>query len=121
MKLRFHPLALAALSLLLCLQVNAQMPRRNAMQETDPAFFKTEDALRVGDQVLTYQRVTGGWPKNIDMSRRLTDAELARVLAEKNRIIPKLMNGSFGLTEYLLITLLRFYEIFHLRNVHYLF
>ena len=85
MKLRFHPLALAALSLLLSLQVNAQMPRRNAMQETDPAFFKTEDALRVGDQVLTYQRVTGGWPKNIDMSRRLTDAELARVLAEKNR------------------------------------
>ena len=85
MKLRFHPLALVALSLLLCLQVNAQMPRRNAMQETDPAFFKTEDALRVGDQVLTYQRVTGGWPKNIDMSRRLTDAELARVLAEKNR------------------------------------
>ncbi len=85
MKLRFCPLALAALSLLLSLQVNAQMPRRNAMQETDPAFFKTEDALRVGDQVLTYQRVTGGWPKNIDMSRRLTDAELARVLAEKNR------------------------------------
>ena len=42
MKLRFYPLALAALSLLLSLQVNAQMPRRNAMQETDPAFFKTE-------------------------------------------------------------------------------
>ena len=62
-----------------------QMPRRNALQETDPAFFKTEDALRVGDQVLAYQRVTGGWPKNTDMAARMTDAELARVRAEKSR------------------------------------
>ena len=62
-----------------------QMPRRNALQETDPAFFQTEDAIRVGDQVLAYQRVTGGWPKNVDMARRLTDAELAQIRAEKSR------------------------------------
>ena len=62
-----------------------QAPRRNALQETDPAFFLTEDALRVGDQVLAYQRVTGGWPKNVDMAARMTDAELARVRAEKSR------------------------------------
>ena len=62
-----------------------QMPRRNALQETDPAFFKTEDAIRVGDQVLAYQRVTGGWPKNVDIARRLTDAELAQIRAEKSR------------------------------------
>ena len=39
------------------------------MKETDPAFFKTAEAQRIGDQMLIYQRVTGGWPKNIDMAK----------------------------------------------------
>ncbi len=62
-----------------------QAPRRDLLRETDPAFFWTDEALRIGDQVLAYQRVTGGWPKNIDMARRLTDAELAQVQAAKSR------------------------------------
>lgn len=60
-------------------------PRVNLIRETDPAFFKTEEARRIGDQVLAYQRVTGGWPKNVDMTRRLTDAELAQVLSDRSR------------------------------------
>lgn len=60
-------------------------PRRDLLRESDPSFFRTDEALRIGDQVLAWQRVTGGWPKNIDMARRLTDAELAQVLAEKSR------------------------------------
>ena len=60
-------------------------PRRDLLRSTDPAFFLTDEALRIGDQVLAYQRVTGGWPKNIDMARRLTDAELAQVQAAKSR------------------------------------
>ena len=55
------------------------------MKETDPAFFKTADARRVGDQMLIYQRVTGGWPKNIDMARPMTEAEKAQVKSEYNR------------------------------------
>ena len=62
-----------------------QQARRDLLRTTDPAFFGTDEALRIGDQVLAWQRVTGGWPKNIDMTRRLTDAELARVLADKSR------------------------------------
>ena len=57
------------------ISVFAQSRGRNALRETDPAFFQTEEAQRIGDQVILYQRVTGGWPKNIDMSRRLTDDE----------------------------------------------
>lgn len=64
--------------------INAQ--RKNAMlKRTSPEFFKSDEARRIGDQVLMYQRVTGGWPKNIDMARELDDTERARVMAEKER------------------------------------
>jgi len=43
------------------------------------------DSCRVADQMLLYQRVTGGWPKNIDMARPLTAVERAQVLADKQR------------------------------------
>ncbi|MBP3830316.1 MAG: pectate lyase [Bacteroidaceae bacterium] len=40
---------------------------------------------RVAEQVLLYQRVTGGWPKNVDMARPLTEEERAQVLQDKQR------------------------------------
>lgn len=64
--------------------VSAQR-RYNPLKETDAAFFQTAEARRIGDQVVLYQRVTGGWQKNVDMARRLTDEERGKVLAEKNR------------------------------------
>ena len=59
--------------------------RRNMLKETSMTFFKSDEAKRIGDQVLAYQRVTGGWPKNIDMGRPMTQAELDEVIAQKNR------------------------------------
>ncbi len=55
------------------------------LQSTDSAFFATDEARRIGDQLLLYQRVTGGWPKNIDMVKPLTDEERQKVLADKCR------------------------------------
>ena len=43
--------------------------------EQPPAWYGSADAVRVADQVLLYQRRTGGWPKNIDMARALTEDE----------------------------------------------
>ncbi|MBO4316088.1 MAG: pectate lyase, partial [Prevotella sp.] len=60
-------------------------PQRNMMRATDPKFFQTDEARRIGDQILLYQRVTGGWPKNIDMARELNEGERAKVLADKSR------------------------------------
>lgn len=57
---------------------------KNPMKETSAAFFKTAEAQRIGDQILVYQRVTGGWPKNIDMARPMNETELAQVMVEKN-------------------------------------
>lgn len=52
---------------------------------TDPEFFHSPEALRIARQVLLYQRVTGGWPKNIDMTHELSPAEQADILAERER------------------------------------
>ena len=69
------------------LLVMGQQPLRgkNALRETNPEFFKTEEARRIGNQVLAYHRCTGGWPKNIDMARNMRSEELAQVLKDKSR------------------------------------
>jgi PelA/Pel-15E family pectate lyase len=43
--------------------------------EQPPAWYGSAEASRIAGQVLLYQRRTGGWPKNIDMARTLTDDE----------------------------------------------
>lgn len=80
----------AAVILLCCLMAFSsamaqQMPRRNVLRETNNEFFKTEEARRIGNQVLAFQRCTGGWPKNIDMTQKMSNEELAQILKEKSR------------------------------------
>ena len=65
--------------------IMAQQRMLNPMRQTDPAFFRTQEALQIGEQILLYQRVTGGWPKNINMAKPLTDQEKAQVLQDKQR------------------------------------
>ena len=60
------------------------MPVRH-INDPDPAFYKTEEARVIGDQILAFQRNTGGWPKNTDMETKLTNMQLASVLADKRR------------------------------------
>ena len=71
------------LSLLALVAMNVALAQD--MKETDPEFFKTAEAQRIGDQMLIYQRVTGGWPKNIDMAKPMSDEEKAQVKSEYNR------------------------------------
>lgn len=59
-------------------------PKRK-LREENPNFFKTEEARRIGDQVLLWQRNTGGWPKNIDMVTPMTDEQKAAVMTDKDR------------------------------------
>ncbi|MBR1547357.1 MAG: pectate lyase [Prevotella sp.] len=79
---------LLTLSLLLMLAVNAPAQlneRSRGLRETRPEFFTTDEARRIGEQVLLYQRVTGGWPKNINMARPLSDAERQQVQKDHDR------------------------------------
>jgi PelA/Pel-15E family pectate lyase len=49
------------------------------------SWYKTEEAVRIADNVLLYQRECGGWPKNIDMAARLS-ASQAEDLREQKRV-----------------------------------
>ena len=56
------------------------------LRRTDKEFFTTSEAARIGEQVLAYQRITGGWPKNIDMCRPHTPEEMEEVHAQHSRV-----------------------------------
>lgn len=47
-------------------------------------FFRTDEAKRIGNNVLAFQRVTGGWPKNLPIHRPLGN-DLNRVLSDKKK------------------------------------
>ena len=53
---------------------------RGQMRATDAEFFQTEEARRIGEQMLLWQRTTGGWPKNIDMASPMSDEQREQVL-----------------------------------------
>ena len=53
-----------------------------------------KEAVRVGDNILLYQRSSGGWPKNIDMARKLSEADKAKLRRDKNRTDSTLDNGA---------------------------
>ena len=65
-------------------QVHSQQ-WKHILRQTDEAFFKTEEARRIGEQLMLYQRVTGGWPKNINMVMPLTQEQREQVLEDKQR------------------------------------
>lgn len=47
------------------------------------AWYGTVEAIRIADNVLLYQRRSGGWPKNIDMARVLTPTDVATIRDER--------------------------------------
>ena len=65
-------------------QVHSQQ-WKHILRQTDEAFYKTDEARRIGEQLMLYQRVTGGWPKNINMVSPLTPTQREAVLADKQR------------------------------------
>jgi PelA/Pel-15E family pectate lyase len=46
-------------------------------------WYRSADALRIAENVVLWQRHTGGWPKNIDMARPLSDDERAKLRDEQ--------------------------------------
>lgn len=60
-----------------------QLVTWNEVSRQTPEWYQTDEAARIGDQVVLYQKVNGGWEKNLDMAMMLTHAEKAK-LAGKN-------------------------------------
>ena len=65
----------------------------------DDEFFKTTEAIRIGDNVLLYQQTTGGWPKNIYMPAELTKQEREDVLASKDDVNESTIDNDATSTE----------------------
>lgn len=84
--MRILPTLTLLASLSAAISLHAQRPLSQAvMQRHDSAYFQTAEARRVGDQLLLYQRHTGGWPKNTDMTAPLTPGQQDSVRLQKSR------------------------------------
>src|SRR6185295_1939972 len=58
----------------------------NDVFKQKPLWYQTDEAARIADQVLIYQKDNGGWDKNVDMALMLTNAERAALLAKRSDI-----------------------------------
>jgi PelA/Pel-15E family pectate lyase len=71
---------------------------RQALDQ-DPEWYASDEAIRIADNLLTYQHETGGWPKNIDMASKLSKEEIREIEKKKkdsdsNEGRPTLDNGA---------------------------
>lgn len=57
-------------------------------------WYKSDEAVRIGDNVLAYQHPNGGWDKNIDMAQPLDRAGRERVRAKAARSQTLIDNGA---------------------------
>lgn len=62
-----------------------------AAPQTDHA---SVEALRIADNMILYQRSSGGWPKNVDMSKPLGAADRAVIVRQKNETDSTIDNGA---------------------------
>lgn len=62
-------------------------------------FYKTEEAVRIAENVLLYQITTGGWPKNIYMAAELTEGERVEVLDQKTNVNESTIDNGATTTE----------------------
>ncbi len=62
--------------------VSFSSPVWESLMNRDASWYASKEAAAVADNVLLYQRASGGWPKNIDMTRPVP-AELREKLARQ--------------------------------------
>lgn len=51
-----------------------------------PLWYQTDEAARIADQVLLYQKANGGFEKNVDMALMLTEKEKLKLIAESSDV-----------------------------------
>ena len=58
----------------------------NEIFKQGPLWYQTDEAARIADQVILYQKDNGGWEKNTDMALMLTHLEMAKLVLAKTDI-----------------------------------
>jgi PelA/Pel-15E family pectate lyase len=51
-----------------------------------PEWYQTDEAARIADQVILYQKDNGGWEKNVDMTTMLTQKEREAIAAKRGDV-----------------------------------
>lgn len=57
-------------------------------------WYAVDEATRIANQVILYQRDNGGWPKNIDMAAMLRQTEREKLIKEKRGTDTTIDNGA---------------------------
>jgi PelA/Pel-15E family pectate lyase len=57
-------------------------------------FYGSDESVRVAENVLLYQNSNGGWPKNVDMARQLSDDEKEKLRRDRNKSETLIDNGA---------------------------
>ena len=63
-------------------------------QNKPDEWYASAEALRIADNLVLYQRSSGGWPKNIDMAKPLSDAGKASLLRDQKNTDSTIDNGA---------------------------
>ena len=58
----------------------------NDVLRQTPSWYQTDEAARIADQVILYQKENGAWEKNIDMAAMLTQKEKDELTARRSDI-----------------------------------
>jgi PelA/Pel-15E family pectate lyase len=66
---------------------------RDLLRQSDP-WYGSKEAVRMADNLLLFQRSSGGWPKNTDMTRVLSEKDRADLLKNKTQIDSTIDNGA---------------------------
>jgi len=66
---------------------------RNILDQPD-GFYGSDESIRVAENVLLYQNNNGGWPKNVDMARQLSDSQKTNLLKQKDKSETLIDNGA---------------------------
>jgi PelA/Pel-15E family pectate lyase len=87
-------LAFAALTLAASFSVQPSPVEWGALLTQPEGWYGTPEATRIADNLLLYQRGTGGWPKNADMTATIAPADRQTLAAEKIRTDSTIDNGA---------------------------
>ena len=63
-------------------------------QNKSDEWYASAEALRISDNLVLYQRASGGWPKNIDMAKPLSDSGRASLLRDQKETDSTIDNGA---------------------------
>lgn len=85
--------AICPLFLLLVAAQPAQISWQNALNQK-PEWYGSEEAVRIADNLLLFQREIGGWQKNTEMAKLLSPGERAEVIDSKEANDSTIDNGS---------------------------